>query len=312
MTLTMTQTQTLTRTLTLTLTLTLTMTRLVYGQQLAPFNQYTEYQYLYNPSFVGQDSASSVLMLYRNQWSGLTGAPEHALIYVNSRLNENTGFGGYILHESANIFGSTGGYLSLSYTLQLADDHQLGFGLSGGIIQKQILFERVKAQRLDDPALLDAAQRQTKPDGSFGIRYRYANSFELSFASQQLFGGTFGFVDQSLQRQSGFELLRHYYLTGMYFLPSESLPVNLSLIGTLRSVQGMQGQWDLGIRANWRDQLSTTLLYRDNFGLGVMFGVKVLRSLQFGYAYEIPSNGIGLMQSQGSHEISLRLLFLGL
>lgn len=297
-------------TLTLTMTLMLTMTRLVYGQQLAPFNQYTEYQYLYNPSYVGLDTASSVLMLYRNQWAGLTGAPEHALIYINTRLNENTGFGGYILHESANIFGSTGGYLSLSYALKIADGHEIGFGLSGGVIQKQILFERVKAQRLDDPALLDAAQRQTKPDGSFGIRYNYMDKMEIAFASQQLFGGTFGFVDQSMQRQSGFTLLRHYYLTGMYHLPLETLPVRFSVIGTLRSVQGMQGQWDLGVRAGWNDILSATVLYRDNFGVGMMFGVRLLQSLQFGYAYEIPSNGIGLMQSQGSHELSLRLLFL--
>lgn len=306
----MKRTLTIIRTLALTLALTLTMTMTLTGQQLAPFNQYTEYQYLYNPSFVGQDSASSVLMLYRNQWSGLTGAPEHALIYINTRLNENTGFGGYILHESANIFGSTGGYLSVSYALQIADGHEIGFGLAGGVIQKQILFERVKAQRLDDPALLDAAQRQTKPDGSFGIRYKFKDKIELAFASQQLFGGTFGFVDQSLQRQSGFTLLRHYYLTGMYHLPAETLPVRLTMLGTLRSVQGMQGQWDLGVRAGWNDLLSATVLYRDNFGLGMMFGVRLLQSLQMGYAYEIPSNGIGLMQSQGSHELSLRLLFL--
>jgi type IX secretion system PorP/SprF family membrane protein len=291
-----------------TLSLLLVVSFAVRAQQLAPFNQYTEYQYLYNPAFVGTDSASSVLMLYRNQWSGLTGAPEQALVFINSKLTNNAGIGGYLIHESANIFGSTGGYLAFSYALQLADKHALGFGLAAGVIQKRILFERIRAQRMDDPALLDGAQNQTKPDGSFGIRYKYADRFELSFSAQQLFGGTFGFVDQSLQRQSGFELLRHYYLTGQYFIPTQA-PIGLSVIGTLRSVQGLKGQWDLGVRANWRDQLSTTILYRDNFGLGVMFGVKVMKALQFGYAYEIPSNGIGLMQSQGSHEISLKILF---
>ena len=279
------------------------------AQQMAPFNQYTEYPYLYNPSYVGQDSTNNVLLLYRNQWSGVTGAPEHGLVYVNTRLNDQTGVGGYLVHESANILGSTGGYISVSYRVSLAEDHQLSFGLAGGVLQKRILFERVKAQNTADPALLDGGQTQTKPDGSFGVRYQYKNQLEVHLAAQQLFGGTYGFVDQSLQRQSGFELLRHYYLGAFYHLRQLNLPVDLSLIGTLRSVQSLQSQWDIGIRAAWNDKLSATVLYRDDYGLGTFFTVNVVEGLRFGYAYEIPSNGIGLNQSQGSHEISLNILF---
>ncbi len=279
------------------------------AQQLSPFNQYTEYPFLLNPSYVGQDSSNSVLLLYRNQWSGVTGAPEHGVVYVNTQLNEQTGIGGYLLHESANILGSTGGYISVSYKVALATDHQLSFGLSGGILQKRILFERVKAQNTADPALLDGGQTQTKPDGSFGVQYQFKNQLEVHFAAQQLFGGTYGFVDQSLQRQSGFELLRHYYLGAFYHLRQLALPVDLSLIGTLRSAQSLPSQWDIGIRAAWNDKLSATILYRDDYGLGGLFTVNIIEGLKFGYAYEIPSNGIGLNQSQGSHEISLNIMF---
>lgn len=281
------------------------------GQQIAPFNQYTEYQYLNNPSYVGRDSASSVLMLYRNQWSGLVGAPQNGLIYINSKLNDQAGIGGYLVQESANILGSTAGYLTFSFSLDIAEGHRVGFGLGAGVIQKRILFERIKAQQLGDPALLDAGQSQSSFDGSFGLNYRYKNLLELSFASQQLFGGSVTFIDQSLELQSEFALLRHYYLTGIFYLPKNNMPVDLSFIATLRTVQSLQGQWDLGVRASWRDMVNATLLYRDDYGLSTMFGVKVLNSLQFQYAYEIPSNGIGLAQSQGSHEISLRLLFSG-
>ncbi len=278
----------------------------VMAQQVAPFNQYTEYPVLYNPSYVGIDSTAQLLLLYRNQWSGVAGAPEHGLVYFNGKLNENAGIGGYLLHESANILGTTAGYISLSYTLRLAPDHTLGFGLSAGVMQKQVLFERVRTQNMSDPALLDAGQNQTKPDGSFGIRYRYANRFEINVASQQLFGGTFGFVDQSLQRASDYELLRHYYVTGMYYIPAGS-SIDLALIGTVRSVQGLQSQWDAGIRAEWNNLASATVLYRDDYGIGLMFGIRVLDALKFGYAYEIPDQNIGIDRNMGTHEISLNV-----
>lgn len=280
-----------------------------YSQQIAPFNQYTEYAYLYNPAYVGKDTASSVLMLYRNQWSGLNGAPENGLLYINSWINETAGIGGYLLHESANILGSTGAYLSFSYTLHLAPGHTLGFGLAAGIIQKRILFERVRAQNVTDPALLDASQSQTKPDGSFGIRYSLKNRFDLSIASQQIFGGTLGFTDQSLQNETEFELLRHYYVTAMYAINQSALPLDLKVIGTVRSVQGLPSQWDLGIRAGWNNTLSTTVLYRQDYGLGLMLGIKIMESLNLGYAYEIPERAIGLTGSEGTHEISLNLSF---
>jgi type IX secretion system PorP/SprF family membrane protein len=282
----------------------------VRSQQIAPFNQYTEYSYLYNPAYVGIDTISSVLMLYRNQWSGLNGAPENGLLYVNSQINETAGIGGYILHESANILGSTGAYLSFSYTLNLAPGHTLGFGLAAGIIQKRILFERVRTQNASDPALLDASQSQTKPDGSFGIRYNFKNRLDVSVASQQIFGGTLGFTDESLQNETDFELLRHYYVTTMYSINQTAIPLDLKLIGTIRSVQGLQSQFDLGIRAGWNNTLSTTLLYRQDYGMGVMVGVKIMESLNLGYTYEIPDQTIGLSGSEGTHEISLNLKIL--
>lgn len=279
------------------------------SQQIAPFNQYTEYSYLYNPAYVGADTATSVLMLYRNQWSGLNGAPENGLLYVNSRINQNAGVGGYILHESANILGSTGAYLSLSYKLNLAPGHTLGFGLAAGVLQKRILFERVRAQNAADPALLDASQSQSKVDGSFGIRYNMKGKFDLSIASQQIFGGTLGFTDASLQNETDFELLRHYYVTAMYSITQSSIPLDIKLIGTIRSVQGLQSQWDAGVRAGWNNTLSLTALYRQDYGLGFMLGVKLMETLNLAYAYEVPDQSIGLMGNEGTHEISLNLRF---
>lgn len=277
------------------------------AQQIAPFNQYTEYPVIYNPSFLGADSTSNVLMLYRNQWSGVAGAPQHGLLYINTRLNERTGLGGYLLHESANILGSTGVYITVSHRVDLSEDHSIAFGLSGGVLQKRVLFDRLVAQNPDDPALLESSQSQTQADGSFGIRYAFKDRLDIHIASQQIFGGDFVFTDQSLEKSSGFELLRHFYLGGMYHFPKGKLPVDLSLIGTLRSVQSLQTQWDLGVRVGWQDILSATVLYRDDYGLGTFFTVRVFESLVFGYAYEIPTNGIGLSQSQGTHEISLKV-----
>ena len=58
--------------------------------------QYTQYMYnmnVINPAYAGSSDATSIGILYRDQWEGLDGAPKTATMNVHFPAGNNVGFG---------------------------------------------------------------------------------------------------------------------------------------------------------------------------------------------------------------------------
>ena len=58
--------------------------------------QYTQYMYnmnVINPAYAGSSDATSIGVLYRDQWEGLEGSPKTATMNVHFPAGNNVGFG---------------------------------------------------------------------------------------------------------------------------------------------------------------------------------------------------------------------------
>ena len=78
--------------------------------------QYTQYMYnmnVINPAYAGSSDATSIGILYRDQWEGLEGAPKTATMNVHFPAGNNVGFGFSAISDEIGPVSETNLYLSL-------------------------------------------------------------------------------------------------------------------------------------------------------------------------------------------------------
>ncbi len=105
-------------------------------------SQYTQYMYntsSINPAYAGSRGSLSMVGVYRNQWAGLDGAPETLNFSINSPIGvRGVGLG---LGFTSDKLGPSSENLitaDFSYSLQMARDITLSFGIKGGLSQLSV------------------------------------------------------------------------------------------------------------------------------------------------------------------------------
>ena len=120
-----------------------------FSQQMPNYNHWYSNPYLINPGYAGHDSLTNVYLLYRNEFVGVTGAPQTQSLSVNSQFGKrDMGFAGQVYNDMSNIYRKTGGYLSYSYLIKIDSLHLLRAGLSLGVLNYGIDFDKFKRRTL--------------------------------------------------------------------------------------------------------------------------------------------------------------------
>jgi len=187
------------------------------AQQLPLFNQNREnLNPAYVPSnFLNYGLRTSAMLRYRNQWTGLEGAPK-TIIGTFSHWEDklNLLYGGSIVHDETGPISLTGIYGKAGYGLRLSSDLLLTVGLKGGLVQY-----RVKGEELDFLESGDIAEETTVklfPDFSLGAMLYFKEQYYVGFSVPQIFGLDLEFKDKvgtyNIQR------VQHYYgIVGAYY-----------------------------------------------------------------------------------------------
>ena len=85
-----------------------------------------------NPAYAGSSDATSIGILYRDQWEGLEGAPKTATMNIHFPAGNNVGFGFSAISDEIGPVSETNLYVDFSYTLNLANENRLAFGIKAG------------------------------------------------------------------------------------------------------------------------------------------------------------------------------------
>lgn len=245
-------------------------------------------------------------MFYRQQWIGMQDAPQTQALTLDGPLDERpVGVGLTINNDATNIIGRMSGMLSASYTLNLADQNELSFGMSMGVIRNQIHFDKIRGD-VQDPGLLQNAENRTTFDGSAGLSYRY-QKFRAGIVSEQVLNRSLTYNNPTDGRMITFALVRHYLVSFQYAIPLTST-IQLEPLVVLRSAQGLPAQIDANATLRIRDVFWTNIAYRHQAGIGLSLGTLVSDRFMIGYNYEIATSDLRQTTS-GSHEfmIGMRL-----
>lgn len=278
------------------------------AQQIPFYTQYYRNAYIYNPAFAGTEEDVNVFLMHRAQWRDIEGSPVTSALSVDGPVkSDKIGLGFNLYNDVSNILERTGISTSYSYKVQLADEHNLFFGLQIGVLDNRVNFSKALVNDANDPMLYNPGVRKISLDAGFGVGYRW-NDLEAGVYVPQLpstrvdFPGTVG--DRSF-----YNLSRHYLGSLKYtFTVNEDKGMTVYPMILGRYIPGAPVQLDVNGVFDWENRGWVALSYKHDYAVAINLGIQLKEGLSVGYAYDYITKNIGA-HSGASHEIVLGYRF---
>lgn len=294
--------------------------KLGYGQQTAQYSQYIFNAIYVNPAYAGHKERVNLNATYRNQWTGINGAPDSFSMAVDGTINDdNVGLALQVSSDKIGAQTSMSAFANYAYRLPVTDDYtkRLAFGFGVGVFQSSLNGDMLYGNDLGDLSIPQGAVRELAPDVRLGIFYS-TPKYYLGASADNLVSKVL--VDRKVRSFNFPTPKPHYYLMGgavmplidfeLDFKPSFLIkddikgPTVLDLNAFFLLKQrlwigaGYRTNIKLYNKSNLVDNLQTT-----NALIG-MAEVFVSDTFRFGYSYDY-SMGSLAGYSGSTHEISV-------
>jgi len=268
------------------------------AQQDPMYVQYIDNLLIVNPGFAGSKPDGKMLLVSRNQWVSVTGAPNtNSLSYNTPLKNKNIGLGFSVMNDKIGPQQQTGVYFDYSYILKVSDTYRMGMGLKGGVS-----FYRAALAELDpidpDPIFSKDIYKNFLPNLGAGI---------YLFSDKTYFGMSIPkFIQNTITRddyETGYvqkEKIHFYYVMGGQFNLAEDFDLKASSM--MRIVKGAPISVDLTALAGFKERFWVGGMVRYKSAFGIIAQFQVTNKMVIGYSYELPVQRISNF-SNGTHEI---------
>ncbi|MDG2331720.1 MAG: type IX secretion system membrane protein PorP/SprF [Flavobacteriales bacterium] len=267
------------------------------AQQDALYSQYMFNPFAINPGYAGSRDAVSGVLLHRNQWRNMDGAPSTSTIAIHSPIkgkNFSLGLNGF--YETIGPSTNSGCFLTYAYRLKLASG-KLAFGLRGGWYTSN--FDKSKLNYNDPADHFNSGEmvKASTPSFDFGVYYN-TNHFFVGANVSHL--GELGarFNDAT---QTKLELNQHYILSaGGAFELSSKLVYKPSV--NVKYVAGSPINIDINSSFLINKLIWLGASYRTSKSVALIMEMNVTDFARFGYSYDIIFNQLSTYNN-GSHEL---------
>jgi type IX secretion system PorP/SprF family membrane protein len=284
------------------------------AQQQQMYTQFMYNKLSLNPAYAGNEKYLSSTLLYRDQWSGLQGAPSAQVLTVNlPRIGKRVGLG---LNMERQALGITE---KLTYEAMYAYKFLLGEGtLSMGMnvsgrkyIQDFANPSLYAVQGLEnDPSIPSTSQTRNVFNAGFGIYYS-TNRFFLGGAIPRMIRS-----DLDFDTNNAFSTeVRHLLLmSGATFLLSNDARITPQFM--FRAAEKTPWGIDLNCSLTWKDMYSIGATYRTGGtrgdlgeSLDFLAAVQLSERMLVGFAYDATLSKIRAVDN-GSLEVVLNYNFI--
>jgi len=286
------------------------LTGLLNAQQDAQYTQYMYNTVSVNPAYAGSRGHMSMAVLYRSQWVGLDGAPKTQTFNMNTPLGyRGVGLGVSVVNDQIGPTSETFFDLDFSYTIQLAKESRLSFGLKASASLLDIRFSELNQDVTNpggpDPTLQQDITNRFTPNIGGGVYY-HTDRFYAGLSVPRILE-TSHFDESSLSTAK--EQMNFYLITGYVFDMSAFWKFKPALL--IKAVQGAPLGVDLSANFMYNDKLIMGLAYRWDAAFSALVGFQLSPSFFIGVAYDREITELGqAVFNDGSFEIILRYEFI--
>ena len=278
----------------------------VNAQQDVMYTQYMFNTLAINPAYAGSRNVISATALFRNQWTGIEGAPKTGTFTIDAPiLNNKIGIGFQLITDKLGVTQTTAGVFSAAYRIKM-DVGTLSFGMQGNVSQYKVNLTDVDLgpSSAYDPAFANNINKTLLNFGT-GIYYN-SDKFYIGLAAQDLLPN-----DLSAEHSSGAKLndkqsLHLFLASGIVFPVAEDFKLKPSFL--IKGVAGAPIQADLNATLWIKDAIGIGAQYRTSADVAALVEIQASPQIRIGYSYDRSTTSLQHFNS-GSHEIMLRYEF---
>ncbi|TAI46700.1 type IX secretion system membrane protein PorP/SprF [Flagellimonas allohymeniacidonis] len=291
-----------------------TLLQSLIAQQDAQYTQYMFNTLSVNPAYAGSRGQLSFAGLYRSQWVGLDGAPETFTLNLHSPIrNSRLGYGVSVVNDNIGDGVVQETYLDavLSYTIDVAQNAKLSFGLKGG--GNFISLDFAGLRNFDQEVVQqDNIDNQFAPNFGLGVYYHtdkfYAGLSAPNVLETEYFDNSDTDDDNSVNFLAT-ERINFYFITGYVFDLNPDLKFKPALL--TKAVGGAPLQVDVSANFLFAEKFSFGAAYRFDAAVSALAGFQITDQIMLGLAYDRETTELGGTQfNDGSFEVFLRLELL--
>jgi type IX secretion system PorP/SprF family membrane protein len=277
----------------------------IYAQQDPVVSQYMFNQLLLNPAYAGNNDYFSGTLLHRSQWTGWEGAPSTQVFTFHGLLKDKvSGLGLSVSNDQLGVTNQTDFFVNYAYHIRLGKNHNLAFGLKGGLSFFKAKLNELIYWDTDDPTFsTQAVQTNLLPNSGGGAFFNSRRFYAgisvpviLSYDPKEMFsiGQNFNAIPN---------IRRHYYMTAGYAIEmSPKFVLKPSVL--VRYVSGAPVQADLNLNVLLNNVFWVGGSWRTGDAAVGIIEFQATKRLRFGYSYGYALTDISNF-SQGTHEIML-------
>lgn len=271
------------------------------------YSEYVFNRLLINPACAGSHDALNAVLLYRNQWVGIPGAPKTGVFSLDAPIrNPKVGLGLSIEFDKIGVSSHTQVSGAYSYRIRF-EESTLMMGLSAGM--GFIYSDLTNVQHSENSETDDAFQsdyHEVLPNFGFGVYYCNERFF-AGFSIPQIAGNALQrFIDKN-DKTIRLDLANHYFINSGYQFDI-SLDLKLKPSVLLKYVYGAPIEFDFNGVAYFYDIIALGISYRSMASMNLLSQIKINNQFYLGYSYEYSTTRLRSFRS-GSHEIMLQYLF---
>jgi type IX secretion system PorP/SprF family membrane protein len=306
----------------------------MFAQQKPQYTQYIFNNYLINPAITGIENYTDIKAGYRNQWTGLDGAPVTMYFTAHTPIGNkfiqgnamsqpangedpmsrsyvqdyqaaapHHGIGITVVSDKAGPITQSNYDLTYAYHLGLSSTLNLAVGVSAGLASIRLNTSDITLENALDPAIANGNTNQLKPDLGAGI-WAYSATYFFGISAQQVLPQILYFSSNSNYNQS--KTVPHYFVTGGVKL---FIADDITLLPSVmfKYVKPVPSTFDVNLKMAFQDKFWIGGSYRRNDAFAAMAGINVGSFLNFGYSYDFTTSNLNTV-SNGTHEIILGIM----
>ncbi|MBL7809349.1 MAG: type IX secretion system membrane protein PorP/SprF [Saprospiraceae bacterium] len=286
----------------------------VWGQQVPQYSLYMLNPYVYNPAYAGLENTLVMNGVYRQQWSGLQGAP--VTQHVNAHLPVyaiSSGVGLRVENDVIGAHNTTQAVLSYNYQLNISRNTLLSLGLSGGWLQYSLDGSKLRAPEgtyaepsfsHNETVLPQGRVQAGAPVFEAGL-FLQNKKWELGLSAQPVFA-----TRLKEQSNGNFALapIQHYLLYGAYLLQIGE-NIRLKPSGLVKT-DFKETQIEISAMGIWRENTFAGISYRGitssaKDAVVLFLGFKMNDKTTLAYGFDLPLSALSAAH-RGSHELLIR------
>ena len=261
-----------------------------------------------NPGETGVDQGDNSICantIYRNQWDKVNGAPNSAVLNVESNLRRfmPVNLGVSFFHDAIGFNRQNNVLLNAAFPLPL-NPGTLSVGVGVGMVNFGMSPTWVPPQTAIDPTL-PVGFSATNVDMNFGVYWKgnadYYAGLSSTHLNESILTQTVGTIPQTYQ------VARHYYIMGGKKFSNIGQNGQLDA-NVLMRTDFVKFSADINARYIWNNQFYGGLTYRTSDAIAVMVGWMPIQGAVIGYSYDVNINKLASV-SRGSHEILLKYCY---